>query len=198
MKTINIIAETEKKIESILSGREKELGELDEKIQADNAALTAADAAMAEATERGDLESFFSAKKAKFDASTAKEMHEARLDKLKNKPLISSAEYEQTVAGIFEAIEDIEANTKKALCSLSDQMAAAAADLESVTREANAVLQRWQRDVYRDADRTRNKRTGEIMPLIYEQKEVNTYSTINWGRKGIEAPQYEAYKKSQE
>ena len=193
METTGIIEETGRRIESILADREKELIALDEQISVDAEAIAAANAAMEKATGAGNLKEYQQAKADRANALDAKEMHEARRDALRNKPLISSADYEKTVSAIVSAVAGVESDTKKTLCGLSDEMAAAAADLEAVARNANDILQRLQHEVYRDADRSRHPKTGEVLPLDHERKQVNPYSTINWGRQGVKCAQYEAY-----
>ncbi len=97
MKTTGIIEETGRRIESILADREKELIALDEQISVDAEAIAAANAAMEKATGAGNLKEYQQAKADRANALDAKEMHEARRDALRNKPLISSADYEKTV-----------------------------------------------------------------------------------------------------
>lgn len=193
MKTTGIIEETRKRIEDILAAREKELTLLDALIKTEEEEITGANHAMAEATAANSIEEYRMAKAHRESAKDAREMHEARRDALRNKPLISSADYEKTVSAIVSAVAGVESDTKKTLCGLSDEMAAAAADLEAVARNANDILQRLQHEVYRDADRSRNPKTGELMPIDYERKQVNPYTTINWGRQGVKCAQYESY-----
>ncbi len=193
MKTIGIIEEVSKRVDSILNDREKDLAVLADQISEQDAAISASAAEMDKATAAGDLEAFKKAKADRSNAMDAKEMFEARKNALENKPLISAADYEKTVSEVFAAVAAAESDTKKELTALSDQMASAAAGLEEIANSANNVLTRLQHDVYHDADRTRSPKTGEILQIFHEQKRVNPYNTILWGRLGIESTQYVNY-----
>lgn len=193
MKSARIIEDTRTLIDSILTNRKRELAALEDKIKEDTEAVSIAIAAMEKATAEENVKAYREAKAERENAQDAKEMHEARMNALMNKPLISRAEYEDAVSGIYAAVAADEAETKKTLFNLSNQMAAASADLETVTHDANDVLRRLQHDIYQDADRSRNPKTGEPMPLAHEDKQVNPFDTIYWGRKGVNCEQFKKY-----
>ena len=46
---------------------------------------------------------------------------------------------------------------------------------------------------FRAGRSVRNPKTGEVVPLNHEQKQVNPYGTIHWGRLGIESSYYANY-----
>lgn len=193
MKTLEIIEEVSKRVDSIMNDRKRDLESLDGQISGQDAEISAANAEMDKATAAGDLEAFKKAKADRANAMDAKEMYESRKNALENKPLISTADYDRTVAEVCAAVASAESDTKKELTALSDQMASAAAGLEEIATAANNVLARLQHEVYHDADRTRNPKTGEVVPLNHEQKQVNPYGTIHWGRLGIESSYYANY-----
>ena len=184
--------ETEKKVEKILSGckaeREKLIGMIEEESQGIPAAFEAMDAA----TASGNLEAYQAAKKKRADLIDAKEMHEKRLKDLNEKPLISKAEYEEAVAGIYAEFASFDDKAKAKLRELSDQMYAVSIELAEATSRANDVLTKLQTDVYRDADRTRSGK-GNIIPMATETKAVNKWDTISWGQTGVKSPQYQTY-----
>ena len=168
MKTLEIIEEVSKRVDSILNDRERDLASLADQISEQDAEISAANAEMDKATAAGNLDAFRKAKADRANAMDAKEMYESRKNALENKPLISTADYDRTVAEVCAAVASVESDTKKELIALSDQMASAAAGLEEIATAANNALARLQHEVYRDADRTRNPKTGEVIPMNHE------------------------------
>ena len=193
MGTLRATIEIENRINKILSDRENELAELEEKIQEDQKAIGHASLAMEEATAAGDLKAYQAAKSKRTDAEDAKEMHMNRLDALKNKPLISRREYEKAVSDITLEVAALDDETKQALARLSEQMADHAEELRENTIHADEVLRRLQHDVYRDADRTRHN--GVILELDAENKYIRRTGTIEWGKCGISHGVYNDYVK---
>ena len=190
---MSIFEKTVNRIDSILSDRAKALSDIDEQIRNAGAAVASAAEEMEIAISSGDLAAYQRAKANMTNALDAKEMHEARKEALLHKPLISRTEYEKTVSDIKTAVAEVEEKTKKELCFLSEQMATAADALEEMARSANDVLYRLQHEAYQDADRTRNPKTNAILIIGHEQKTVNPFATINWGRMAAKSAQYAEY-----
>ncbi len=176
-------------VKTILAKREAELNTLAEQIDRETAAIVKAKEDMEAATAAGDLKAYQLAKNARRDAEDAKEMHEARINNLNDKPLISQSEYEKTVANIYAEIAALDGKTKENLASLSDQMNDEAEKLKQAQEEANKVLRQLQHDLYRDADR---KGPGGHL-LADKLKAVDKWETINWGKAGVTHYQYSQY-----
>ena len=195
MEKLTTVFEIENMINRILSERQTELAQLDEQISSENAAIAAANAAMDKATAAGDLQAYKMAKADRASAADGKEMHEARKAALNDKPLISEAEYKKACAEICAEIAAIDDKTKQELTALSDKMNAAAMALREAINRANDVLARLQHDLFRDADRSRNKETGAILPINHEVAHVNPefYSTVEWGKAGAATGAYQRY-----
>ena len=194
MFNLKAVTEVDNMTKRILSDMETETADLQDLIAAEGEAIAAANAEMETATAAGDLKAYQKAKRDRQDALDAKEMHQKRLEALEQRPLISKPEYEKAVADIFAEIAAADDQTKAALVKLSDEMNAAALALDDAIIKANAVLQRLQHDIYRDADRTHNPKTGEVaIALTHEEKRYKKHDTVSWGRAGVKAPQYEAY-----
>lgn len=188
LKAVTAAAET---VERILSNRERETADLTEQIKEAAEAIAEFNKAMEEAIVSGDTQAYQAAKAQRRDAEDVKEMLEARLNALDHKALISRTDYEKAVTAIYEEIEALDDQKKQKLVTLSDQMAAEAMELEEATSKANEVLGRLQHEVYRDADRRRTP-NGEVIMISSEEKAVDKWPTIAWGRLGVTSQQYAA------
>ena len=195
MEKLKVVTELENRIDWILSDRKAELEQLDEKIQAAETAISTADAQMQKATVSGDLDEYRQAKAERQTALDMCEMSESRRVALETKPLITEAEYRRTLADVRAELAAENDAAKQKLTALSDQMNGIAEELHDKLNRANDALARLQHDVYRDADRSRNSKTGEILPIEHEraQDPQAFYGTVKWGRVGVENPGYSAY-----
>lgn len=188
------VKNTAARINQILKDRVEETADRETKVAEAKKAAAEAEKRMDEATTAGDTKAYQKAKWERRDAMDALEMHEKRLEALNNKPLISKNEYEKAVADIYAEIVAKDDQTKKTLCKLSDEMEAVALDLANAQEEANSVLHRLQHEIYRDADRSRNPKTGEVITyLSHEDKKVDKWDTVSWGKAGVSHYQYELY-----
>ena len=192
MTTLKAVNAVESTVKKILSDRVTETADLAEQVEKETASIAAANKAMEAATTAGDVKAYQKAKADRRDAADAKEMHESRLEALNNKPLISKADYEKAVADIYAEIAALDDQKRQRLAKLSDEMEAEALDLQEAINKANEVLHRLQHEVYRDADRSRNAK-GEIMILVHEEKKVEKWNTVNWGKAGVTHYQYTEY-----
>lgn len=192
MATLKTVTTVENMVNKILSDRAAETEELVEQVKRDAVAIADANKAMDAATIVGDVKAYQKAKAERRDASDAKEMHDARLDALNKKPLISKADYEKAVGDIYSEIAALEDKTKQNIAKLSESMESLTLDLQEAINQANKVLHTLQHDVYRDADRKVNSR-GERMFLPHEDKKIEKWDTINWGKAGVMHLQYLKY-----
>ena len=183
----------ENRIEEILSGRVSELSSLEGKIERESANIEAINQEMETATAAGNADGYRKAKAKRAAIMDGKEMYEARLDALRNKPLITKEEYEKAVSDIFEEFSEIDDLTREKLYKLSNEMNAAAEELRKAQIRANEALRRLQDDIYRCADRSINTKTGELLRLPTEDKRIDKWNTINWGQSGVSHYQYKIY-----
>lgn len=180
-------------VNKMLANRDEEIATLEKQIPEDAAAITVAEAAMQTASDTGDVNAYQKAKAARRDAADIKEMHETRKAKLEEKPLIPRAEYEKIISDIYAEVDRLEDVTKEKLFKLASEMKDAAEEFEEVVFSANKILVILQRDVYKDADRKRD-RTGEIIRLQHENRTLNKSLIIDWGK---EASLNTLYKRSE-
>lgn len=170
-------------IDKILEALPKELEDLQGKITEQDEIIAAAERQMTEATTAGDPAAYHKAKDLRRGAEDVKEMYCIRRDNLRDRPLMPEPDYMAAVEEVTAGVKDLEMKTRARLKGLSDEMNAAALELDYATREANKVLRKLQHDIYRDADRSRS-RDGSIMMISHEAREVSTTDTVNWGRSG--------------
>lgn len=196
MERLQETRKIERRINYILSNRETSLSELDQLITEDEKAISAAAERMEAATAAGNLEEYRKAKSELAEVSDAKEMHEKRMIALSDLPLISEAEYNEDVLIIQAEVAAIEKESKQILKALSDKMKEESNLLSDCIILANGILERLQHDVFRDADRSRNPKTGEVMPINHERAQVDPIfqSTVNWGNLAVNSAQYQNYK----
>ena len=192
MANLKAVTTVENLVKKTLSDRVTETADIETQVEQEAAAIAAANAAMEAATTAGDVKAYQKAKADRRNAEDAKEMHESRLNALNNKPLISKGDYEKAVADIYAELAALDDQKKQQLAKLSDQMEAEALELQEATAKANEVLRRLQHEIYRDADRSRSPKGG-IMALSSEDKAVNKWATISWGKVGVTSHQYAEY-----
>lgn len=193
MTNLKAVKAVESNVKKILSDRVTEIADLTEQIEQETAAIAKANEAMEAATTAGNVKAYQNAKADRRDAADAKEMHEARLEALNNKPLISKIDYERAVADIYTEIAALDDQKKQRIAKLSEEMEAEALELQEAINKANEVLHRLQHEVYRDADRSRSHKTGELINISGEEKKVEKLDTVFWGKAGVTHYQYEAY-----
>ena len=193
MINLKAVKAAESTVKKILSDRVTEIADLTEQIEQEAAAIAKANEAMEAATTAGNVKAYQNAKADRRDAADAKEMHEARLEALNNKPLISKIDYERAVADIYTEIAALDDQKKQRIAKLSEEMEAEALELQEAINKANEVLHRLQHEVYRDADRSRSQKTGELVNISHEEKKVDKFNTVIWGKAGVTHYQYEAY-----
>ena len=192
MGELKAVKAAEAKAKEILAKRAEELKLLAEQIDREAAEIERAKEAMQAATTACDLKAYQQAKAARRDEEDAKEMHEARIHGLNDEPLISKGEYEKAVADIYAELAAADDKAKQQLAAYSDKMEAVAEELREDMEQANAVLHLLQTNVYKDADRTKDK-SGRVLRLQHEDKTIDKWTTIQWGKAGVTHYQYGEY-----
>ena len=192
MNELKAVKKIENMIIKTLEDRVTELDDLDEQINVQAEIVNNANKNLATATAQSDVKGYQDAKDEIRKAADAREMYELRKNALEQKPLITKAEYEKAVTEIFNEIAAIDDQTKQKLAKCAEEMQAAALDLQEDLNKANEVLTRLQRDIYHDADRSKNAK-GEILQIESESKRVDKWNTVKWGKIAVEHYQYKLY-----
>lgn len=185
MKKLKAVFEVENLVNKTLANAAAETKKLEASLKQERAEIDKANGEMDAATAAGDLKAYQAAKAARRNAADAKEMHEARLEILNGKALISKEQYEGAVNSIFAEIDALEEEVKQALTDYSIKMDQEAGKLQEAMESANKILIRLQSEVYRDQDRRRGP-SGEIVRLPIETKQVDKWGTIHWGRRALQ------------
>ena len=188
-----VVAANER-IERILAERKASERKVSEALAADAEALRKADSDMKKAVAGNNLEAFQKAKKALQDAKDSRELHEAWSKGMEEQPGITEAEYKSIVSAIYAELDALEHETLQKAVKLADEMAAAGEALREAQEHANEVLQKLQHDVYKDADRNRNK-AGVPIITVNTDKTVNKWETINFTQAAKNHFIYDAYMK---
>lgn len=181
------------KADEILAGRNAEQKALSDQLREERAAAAKAEAAMDKATAAGDLKAYQSAKKEKLDAADAIEMHSARFDALEHKPLVTEAEYNKAIAAIMGELTAENNRAKEKLTALADEMKATADELAEIFAEGNAVLRKWQHEIFRD-DATRTRNDGSKVHDPNKEKQWKDHSAVLYGGRAVEDPFYKNFR----
>ena len=146
----------EKRIETILKNREKELAALNDAVTDDRQRMESASKSLEAATAANDIEAYRRAKAEKELASDLAALHEARTEMLQAKNLITEEEYISGRDAVLDEVNTlVTANNGKAAALLAELERIAEDDRRIIDR-ANKALLKWQRDIFRDPELMRN------------------------------------------
>lgn len=191
MDELKSIKDAEKRIKAIKDAREKELSELAEKIEKGKAAIEAASYEMEKATAAGDVKLYQESKRRRTEEEDAQEMYEKRMKTLEKENLITPEEYKKRVTEIKEAANAYKRAKQEELAALAESMYDTAEKVREVQQAANEVLRKLQHDIFRDEDRTKNKK-GEPLLISSEDQKVDYGEVINWGQAAKVSYMYES------
>jgi hypothetical protein len=191
-KNTTAVEAVENTVNQILESNEKTISQLREEIEKEEAKIASASSAKETAKNNGDISGYRKANAEILEATDAKMIYEEMYNKLDGKPLISEAEYKKMVSDIESEIYALEEETRKELAQYSELMEEKALYLQERQAKANTVLKRLQGDVFKDADRWRDA-NGRIGYLPHENKEVNAWETVGWGKAGVDHYQYKLF-----
>ena len=144
------VTDVEGRIKKILADKVTEVADLEERIEVAKQKQKVANEEMDKATIAGDVKAYQKAKADRRDAEDAIEMHTKRINALEKSPLISSGEYEKSVAQIMAALGEVSAEAKKQIVSHMEQIRVIATECREEIVKGNEVLHKWQHEIYRD------------------------------------------------
>lgn len=191
MEELKSIKDAEKRIKEIKDAREKELSELEKKIEKEKAAIEAASYEMDKATAAGDVKLYQESKRRRTDAADAREMYEKRMKTLEKENLITPEEYKKRISEIKEAANAYRRAKQEELAALAESMYDTAEKVREVQQAANEVLRKLQHDIFRDEDRAKNPK-GEPLLIASEDQKVDFWEVINWGQAAKASYTYES------
>lgn len=152
MKNVKQSEKLEKRIDELLKKNVEEIKEI--QFRKDAAAKERADvvAKLIELKRSGNLDEFKAAQKRieEMDAEIA--LCEEFLDVKQSAPLVSEEEYTKAYNAIMEEHNKVYEKNRARVLELFAEIESIAADEESRTEYENAIIRRWQRDIYRNND----------------------------------------------
>lgn len=127
------------------------------------------------ALSNGNVDEYQKTHKAIEKADATIFVHSSLLNKLKEEPMISQAEYESMVSDVMAEIAKNVDEYKAEIVALVDKMADIRDAESEVLNRGNTLLKKLQHDLYRDADRTRDQ-AGRMMNLQHENKRFDDFN----------------------
>ena len=156
------ISELNKKTDSVIAERDKEIEKMREAIAQCETAIPDAESKMNEAVKEGNVQHYSKAKEIRAAATDKLEMSTARLKYLMEEPQITKEEYDSAIASVCETEAKRCLDAKRKVVDLIEEVFAICEKDAECADALNAATLRWQEEAYRHADnRRRNKNNGK-------------------------------------
>lgn len=172
------IAEAQELIEKLRTEQGNEIRKARESLTAAKELLHNANDAMTEAYAKADVKTYHKAQDDIRSAQDAISMYEAKLTELNKMPLISKAEYEDIVSGIYAELKDVSLQAKKEFIEYVDNMQPVADEVRKAIEKGNRVLLTLQTEIYKDE---RLLTAGSSQE--YLKKQFKDYTAVNFATK---------------
>ncbi|MCR5594811.1 MAG: hypothetical protein K6G12_03110 [Lachnospiraceae bacterium] len=193
---IKSIEQTEQRINEVISDRKKDIAEREAQLEESRKALSEAEDNISKAIETDNAELYRKAKKEKADAEDDIELREKRLELLKKQPLIDQSEYNKRCQAIFTDLDAMTVRQQTEIVKIVDQLKAIYDEANESIIKGNEILERWQREVYRNADRSKSPE-GKIMKLSHETMHYNNFNVTTFIRNLLEDGYYQGFLNAQ-
>jgi chromosome segregation ATPase len=168
------------KADQILQDKQTQLEKLNSQLEEEKAAVKDLEEEMDTATAAGDLAGYQKAKTAKRNKSDAIEMHTKRYKQLTEAPLISTVEYNRTMADIMGELTSQNNKAKEELAALADQMKEISDRMSETIEYGNKLLHKWQHDIYKD-DASIVNAAGKKIYMDNLEKQFKDFSAVRFG-----------------
>lgn len=168
------------KADQILQDKQTQLEKLNSQLEEEKAAVKDLEEEMDTATAAGDLAGYQKAKTAKRNKSDAIEMHTKRYKQLTEAPLISTVEYNRTMADIIGELTSQNNKAKEELAALADQMKEISDRMSETIEYGNKLLHKWQHDIYKD-DASIVNAAGKKIYMDNLEKQFKDFSAVRFG-----------------
>ena len=188
-----ILEEAEQTADRLLSQRAEEIDGTRAKMAEVDTAINTALEKLEKATFEGNELSYQQAQAELDRAQRTKDYHKKRLEAITAKPLITDAEYNRLINGIYNEFSELDAQTREKLATLCDELTKIADNYNADVDRINTALHRLQCDVYRLAD-CRQDRNGRHYIDPTTEKRVKFSSTLNWAMCAAKNVQYREYR----
>ena len=118
----------------------------------------------------GNVDEYQKAQKIIEKADATIIVHSNLLNKLKDEPIISQAEYESLVSDVMAELNKTVTQDREKVIALIDQIAEIAQKEKEIVDYGNVILKKLQHDLYRDQDCTTVDRNGYKRHDSYKEK----------------------------
>lgn len=167
----SVIQLTSERIEALLTAKNDQLQEINNKINEAQQKKRRAEELMAEATDKLDIEAYNKAKTAKLEADGAIEMYSKRFGILQKNDYVSEKESDDQIDAILEYEQEIKVQFETAVSAhvkaLNDLCTAYSNEVDVAER----LIERWCYEIHRNyrdrGSNTRNDRPVKVHVLPY-------------------------------
>ena len=157
------------RITKILTDRENAIKEVEQSIKTAEETAEVGKKDLEIATRTRDSKGYKKAKEKISSAEADLEMNRSYLSQLRDKPLIDELDYRSAFSEVKTELDNMADEAKKRVVALAEEMFKIGQEYHDAESQANEVLARWQRDIFRYADMQRDK-DGNI-PWLYLQRD---------------------------
>lgn len=174
-------------------------GFIAEKLKANTAAIEVTAASVESATAKkekaeqkmekalgdGNVDEYQKGQDALKKAEATITVHGSMLNKLKEAPILSQAEYEKMVSDVMAEMSRTTSADKEKIISLIDQIADIADAESEFIKRGNDILKKLQHDLNRDADCTTVDRNGYKQHDQYREKRFKDLDVVSFSNRAI-------------
>lgn len=165
-----VFDKTEQFIADRLKANSAAVDETTASVEAAKANKEKAEKQAEKALSNGNVDEYQKAQKAIEKADATIYVHSNLLNKLKEEPIISRAEYESMVSDVLAELNKTVTEDRKKVIALIDQIAEIAQKEKETVDYGNVLLKKLQHDLYRDQDCTTVDRNGYKRHDSYKEK----------------------------
>lgn len=138
-----IIEEVKDKIRSLQDERQKELEEIQARIDEEVTKARAAAAAIEKAVDALDVDAHMQAKEAEARAKTAIDMYRARQEKISKRKYITEEESDRVIDSLVEYEKELAEEYKKELAGILSTLDAATKKYQNAVTDAESTISAW-------------------------------------------------------
>lgn len=208
-------SDVDKWVSDRLAGCEKELQDIDSKIEEYRVIIARANAALADPATAMDPAAYTKAREDRGAAKDAIDMLERRKEILGEEPVITKTEYEQACSDLFAEFDAYHRETAEKLYQLSNEMADVTAAYKEAAARIDAILAKVQGQAYKYNDvpltggvymgtaKVDTEPAPQYTPLVravslLDMKTCNTGGMVIWGERARSCQQYKDYARIRE
>lgn len=174
-----LIGQEMKKAQDLIDKRQEEIELLQQKARESEESAKNAWESMEQCMIDDDIKGYRKAKSEKLAADDAVEMYRTKLERLKEKPLITKEDYDARLIDIKQIWNDAGNAARNEIQALASKISEIMGCYYGITERTNACLHLLQHDIYKDADR--QNRLGTLGKQVVYNNNVS-----GWARNELE------------